>query len=81
MVEYRPERKYTGERIFMLEQWADLAAGALADAGLKAFDVNGLVRANIRESDQFVPSTVAEYLGWRVNFPQHFDPGGATPAR
>ncbi len=79
MVEYRPERKYTGERIFMLEQWADLAAGALADAGLKASDVNGLVCANIRESDQFVPSTVAEYLGWRVNFAERVDLGGATP--
>ena len=79
MVEYRPERKYTGERIFMLEQWADLAAGALADAGLKASDVNGLVCANIRESEQFVPSTVAEYLGWRVNFAERVDLGGATP--
>ena len=79
MVEYKPERRYGGERIFMLEQWADLAAEALADAGLKASDVNGLVCANIRESEQFVPSTVAEYLGWRVNFAERVDLGGATP--
>ena len=27
----------------------------------------------------FVPSTVAEYLGWRVNFAERVDLGGATP--
>ncbi|MEZ5261264.1 MAG: hypothetical protein R2755_05670 [Acidimicrobiales bacterium] len=79
IAEYKPERRYSGERSFMLEQWADLAALALADAGLRSSDVNGLVCANIRESEQFVPSTVAEYLGWRVNFAERVDLGGATP--
>ena len=34
IAEYAPERKYRGERRFTLEQWADLAALALDDAGL-----------------------------------------------
>ena len=79
IVEYAPQRKYTGHRSFTLEQWADLAAEALADAGLSTKDVNGIVCSNIRESDMFVPSTVAEYLGWHVNFAERVDLGGATP--
>ncbi len=79
VAEYPPERKYRGERRHMLEQWADLAALALEDAGLDSRDVNGLVCANIRESDMFVPSTIAEYLGWQVDFAERVDLGGATP--
>jgi acetyl-CoA C-acetyltransferase len=79
IAEYKPERKYQGERRFTLEQWADLAALALADAGVSSHDVNGLVCANIRESEMFVPSTIAEYLGWRVDFAERVDLGGATP--
>lgn len=79
IADYKPERKYTGERRFTLEQWADLAAMALADAGIPASAVNGLCCANVRESEQFVPSTVAEYLGWRVDFAERVDLGGATP--
>jgi acetyl-CoA acetyltransferase len=79
IAEYKPERKYKGERRFTLEQWADLAAMALADAGVSSQQVNGLVCANIRESEMFVPSTIAEYLGWRVDFAERVDLGGATP--
>jgi acetyl-CoA acetyltransferase len=79
IAEYKPERKYKGERRFTLEQWADLAALALADAGVSSHEVNGLVCANIRESEMFVPSTIAEYLGWRVDFAERVDLGGATP--
>lgn len=79
IAEYKPERRYSGPRRFMLEQWADLAALALEDAGLRPADVDGLVCANLRESEQFVPSTIAEYLGWKVNFAERVDLGGATP--
>jgi acetyl-CoA C-acetyltransferase len=79
IAEHAPERKYRGERRFTLEQWADLAAMALDDAGLTSQDVNGLCCANLRESEMFVPSTVAEYLGWHVNFAERVDLGGATP--
>jgi len=79
IAEHPPERHYRGERRTTLEQWADLAALALEDAGLDSRDVNGLVCSSLRESEMFVPSTVAEYLGWRVDFAEHVDLGGATP--
>jgi len=79
VAQYAPERHYRGERRSTLEQWADLAALALADAGLTPDEVDGLVTANLRESEMFVPSTVAEYLGWRVNFAERVDLGGASP--
>ncbi len=60
VAEYAPERKYTGPRVMTLEQWADLAAIALEDAGIPATDVDGLVCSTVRESDMFVPSTIAE---------------------
>ncbi|HEX7096915.1 MAG TPA: thiolase family protein [Acidimicrobiales bacterium] len=78
--EYRSERHFTGTPRLSIEQWADLSALALADAGLEARDVNGLVCANdISESSHFVPATIAEYCGWSVNFAERMDLGGATP--
>lgn len=79
VAEYAPERKYTGPRVMTLEQWGDLAAMALEDAGIPAGDVDGLVCSTVRESEMFVPSTIAEYLGWRVNYAERVDLGGATP--
>jgi acetyl-CoA C-acetyltransferase len=79
IAEYPPERKFRGERRFTLEQWADLAALALDDAGLSSQDVNGLCCSTLRVSETFVPSTVAEYLGWKVNVAERLDLGGATP--
>lgn len=76
--EYAPERRYTGERKFTTEQWLDLAALALDDAGLSAGDMNGLVCSDIREAGMFVPATVAEYIGRPVNFAERVDLGGAT---
>jgi acetyl-CoA acetyltransferase len=79
IAEYRPERKFTGTPTFSLEQWADLAAQALDDAGLDARDVNGIACAHdVRESGFFVPATVAEYCGFRVNFAERLDLGGAS---
>jgi acetyl-CoA C-acetyltransferase len=74
-----PQRKFVGDRKFSLEQWAELAADALDDAGLAPVDVDGIVCGNdIRESAIFVPATVAEFCGWSVNFAECIDLGGAS---
>jgi acetyl-CoA acetyltransferase len=65
---------------FTLEQWALLAAAALDDAGLPAEQVDGIVTSHLGESEIFVPSTVAEYLGVRANFAELLDLGGASAA-
>jgi acetyl-CoA C-acetyltransferase len=77
--EWPSERRHMGARAFQLEQWADLAAHALADAGIESREVNGLVCCDIRESTDFVPATIAEYCGWKVNFAERVDLGGASP--
>ncbi|MEH3140825.1 MAG: thiolase family protein [Mycobacterium kyogaense] len=80
-VELPPERmKGAGVAPFMIEQWAQLAAAALADAGLSGADVDGIVTTHLAESEIFVPSTVAEYLGVRANFAELVDLGGASAA-
>jgi acetyl-CoA acetyltransferase len=76
--EWPAERRYDGERRFTVEQWADLAAEALADAGLAAADLDGIVCSDIREASMFVPATVVEYLGRPVNLAERIDLGGAT---
>jgi acetyl-CoA C-acetyltransferase len=78
--EHRSERHFTGTPRFSLEQWADFAALALADAGIESREVDGIVCAgDLRESSLFVPATVAEYCGWSVNFAERLDLGGASP--
>jgi acetyl-CoA acetyltransferase len=79
-VELAPTRKPSGPPRFAIEQWALLAAAALADAGLDATHVNGIVTNPIAESDKFAPATLAEYLGIPVNFGEVVDLGGATAA-
>ncbi len=76
--EYQHERKYTGERKFFLDQWAELTALACADAGLLPEQIDGLICSDIREAGMFVPATIAGYLGKRVNFAERVDLGGAT---
>lgn len=77
--ERRSERKYTGTPSTTLEQWAALAADALADAGIDPREVDGLVcGGDIYESQSFIPATIAEYLGWTVDFAERVDLGGAT---
>jgi acetyl-CoA acetyltransferase len=79
--ERRSERRFTGRPQLTLEQWADLAADALRDAGIESHEVGGLVcGADIFEAQQFVPATIAEYCGWSVDFAERVDLGGATPA-
>jgi acetyl-CoA acetyltransferase len=80
-VELPPERLSAASPApFMLEQWAHLAAAALDDAGLPAEAVNGIVTSRLGESQHFIPSTVAEYLGVRANFAELIDLGGAGAA-
>ncbi|MGV0808717.1 thiolase family protein [Mycolicibacterium setense] len=80
-VELPPERMSKASPApFTLEQWALLAAAALEDAGLAAEQVDGIVTSHLGESEIFVPSTVAEYLGVRANFAELLDLGGASAA-
>ncbi|MGZ5392867.1 MAG: thiolase family protein [Mycobacterium sp.] len=65
---------------FTLEQWAELSAAALEDAGVPAESVNGIITSHLGESEIFVPSTVAEYLGVDANFAELVDLGGASAA-
>jgi len=78
--QYKPEKYATAPRMFHLEQVADLAARALADAGLKLADLDGLVinSAHFHEASTFVPAMAAEYLGIEVNFAEVVDLGGTT---
>ena len=65
--QYRPEKYSTAPQMFHLEQVADLAGRALADAGLKASDIDGMVihGPQFHEAQVFVPAMAAEYLGQR----------------
>jgi acetyl-CoA acetyltransferase len=77
IAEYPSVRRFEGAPRFHLEQWLDLAALALTDAGLRSEDVNGLVCYGLPESAHFVPSTIAEYAGWEIGFGERVDLGGA----
>ena len=78
--QYRPEKYQTAPRMFHLEQVADLASRALADAGLRADEIDGLVinGPQFHEASVFVPAMAAEYLGMRLNFAEVVDLGGCT---
>lgn len=78
--ERRSERRFSGNPRLSIEQWADLAAAALHDAGIDAREVDGLVcGGDVLEASHFVPATIAEYCGWSVNLAERVDLGGATP--
>src|SRR3546814_14370590 len=78
-VELPPERLNKATPApFTLEQWAELGAAALADAGLPGESVDGIVTTHLAESEIFVPSTVDEYLGVRANLAELVDHGGAS---
>jgi acetyl-CoA acetyltransferase len=64
--------------MFALEAMAELAADALADAGIDKHEVDGLVLNFVPESPLFGPSAAAEYLGVRANFAESVDLGGAS---
>lgn len=80
-VELPPERMNKASPApFTIEQWAELSAAALADAGLSGELVNGIVTSHLGESEIFVPSTIAEYLGVPARFAEIVDLGGASAA-
>ena len=78
--QYRPEKYATAPRMFHLQQIADLAGQALADAGLGWQDLDGLAvnGAHFNEASAFVPAVVAEYLGIRLSFAEVVDLGGTS---
>ncbi|AAS06852.1 thiolase family protein [Mycobacterium avium subsp. paratuberculosis K-10] len=80
-VELPPERlSKASPAPFVLEQWAEPGAAALQDAGLPGEVVNGIVASHLAESEIFVPSTIAEYLGVGARFAEHVVLGGASAA-
>jgi acetyl-CoA acetyltransferase len=78
--EYPPARRFSAEpALTTLEQWADLAALALDDAGISSADVDGIITTDfLPESSIFVPATIAEYCGFSVNLAEKVDLGGAS---
>lgn len=78
--QYKPEKYATAPQMFHLEQVADLGTQALADAGLKLGDVDGLVTIGpqFHEAGMFVPAMAGEYLGVALNFAEVVDLGGAS---
>lgn len=78
--QYRPEKYATAPRMFHLDQVAELAGLALADAGLELRDVDGLVvhGPQFHEAGMFVPAMVGEHLGVRLDFAEVVDLGGAS---
>ncbi len=77
ITEWKPARVWDPP-MFALEAAAQLAAEALADAGLTVDQVDGVLTAGLPESPMFAPSALAEYLGLRSNFNEVVDLGGAT---
>jgi acetyl-CoA acetyltransferase len=63
-----------------LEQAADLALLALEDTGLTLADVDGISVRGVYVTEQFLPATLAEYLGVRIGFGDAPDLGGAIAA-
>jgi len=79
--QYKPERRASEPRAFPLDQAADLARLAMADAGLKPEQIDGLSIPSVgfSEARMFVPALVGEYLGFKLNYGEVVDLGGATP--
>ena len=75
----RAPQRYTGEET-ILELLSEVASGAIADAGFRHADVDGLIVHPIGGLPGFVPATVAEFLGLQPTFAELVDLGGATGA-
>ena len=78
--EYPARRFSEAPAMNSLEQAADLALLALEDAGLSLKDVDGIAVRGVYVSQQFLPATVAEYLGVRITYGEAPDLGGAASA-
>lgn len=79
VAQYKPEKYASAPRMFHLDQVADLAGIALADAGLELRDLDGLVIHGqlFHEAGMFVPAMVGEHLGVQLDFAEVVDLGGA----
>lgn len=77
--EWAPKRQWD-RPMFGMEAAAELAAEALADAGIAKDEVDGLVIGGLQESPLFAPLAMAEYLGIRGHFAELVDLGGASSA-
>jgi len=77
--QYRPQRRAEAPVAFPLDQVADLARLAMADAGLAPSQIDGLAVTSVgfTEVRMFVPAMVGEYLGLKLNFGEVVDLGGA----
>ena len=80
VAEYPARRFSEAPALNSLEQAADLALLALHDAGLTIKDVDGICVRGVYVTQQFLPATVAEYLGIRITYGEAPDLGGATAA-
>jgi acetyl-CoA acetyltransferase len=78
--QYKPQRRFDGPPAFALDQVADLAGLAMADAGLKPEQIDGLclISVGFSEVRMFIPAMVGEYLGLKLNFGEIVDLGGAS---
>jgi acetyl-CoA acetyltransferase len=78
--QYKPERRPEGPPAFALDQVADLARLALADAGMTPDQIDGLAVTSVGfpEVRMFVPAMVGEYLGLKLNYGEVVDLGGAS---
>ena len=78
--QYRPEKLSSAPKALHLDQVADLARMALADAGVAPRQIDGLVltSAYFGEARHLVPAMAAEYLGLKLNFGEVVDLGGAS---
>ena len=68
--QYKPEKYATAPRTFHLDQVAELAGMALADAGLELQQLDGLVilGPQFHEAGMFVPAMAGEHLGIKLDF-------------
>ncbi|HVN01496.1 MAG TPA: thiolase family protein [Caulobacteraceae bacterium] len=78
--QYKPTRRLEGPPTFALDQVADLAGLALADAGLRPEQIDGLslITMGFSEVRMFIPAMVGEYLGFKLNYGEVVDLGGAS---
>jgi acetyl-CoA C-acetyltransferase len=78
--QYKPEKMSTAPKAFHFDQVADLGRLALADAGMEASQIDGLVvtSAYFNEARHLVPAMIGEYLGLKLNFGEVVDLGGAS---
>jgi acetyl-CoA acetyltransferase len=78
--QYKPRRRSDEPPVFALDQVADLAGLAMADAGLRPEQIDGLAVTTVGFSEvrMFIPAMVGEYLGLKLNFGEVVDLGGAS---